>query len=296
LIIIKIIGGLTSQMHKYALGRVLSLKHNVPLKLDLTWFEDTKKTDTPWPYQLDYFYINADIATKDEINKLKGNDKYITFARRLKYYLGINIYKKSYINTSFLSIDNFNKLGSSVYLDGEWSGFKYFENYQNEIKKDFRYKIKISPEINNILKILQNENSVSLHIRRGDFISHPDATSFHAICGLSYYENSIKYILNRVKSPVFYVFSDDIQWAKEHLNNGYNIKFIEGNTNYEDLLLMSECKHNITANSGFSAWAGWLNSNIEKIVISPTKWVKDGALNETIISSLQSDSIVFIEN
>lgn len=81
-------------MHKYALGKVLALKHNVPLKLDLSWFDDKEKTDTAWPYQLEFYGIKEDIATPEEIKKLKGSDRYCTFARRVKHYLGLDIYKR----------------------------------------------------------------------------------------------------------------------------------------------------------------------------------------------------------
>ena len=296
MIIVKIVGGLTSQMHKYALGRVLSLRHDVPLKLDLSWFENELKTDTPWPYQLDMFNIKADIATQTEIDNLKGSERYITFARRVKYYLGLDIYKKSYINTSFLSINKFNKLTKNIYLEGEWSGFKYFEGYEEEIKKDFQYKVEISANAQLLLEKIKNENSIALHIRRGDYISNQDAAKFHTICSLSYYLKAIVYIKERVENPKFYIFSDDIQWAKDKLSGEDSIEFVDGNKNFEDLLLMSNCKHNIIANSGFSMWGSWLNQNLDKIVISPTNWVKDKDLNEMMLSFFQTDDIVFIEN
>ncbi|AYJ79899.1 hypothetical protein AN286_06915 [Aliarcobacter cryaerophilus ATCC 43158] len=296
MIIVKLIGGLTSQMHKYALGKVLALKHNVPLKLDLSWFDDKEKTDTAWPYQLEFYGIKEDIATPEEIKKLKGSDRYCTFARRVKHYLGLDIYKKTYINTSFLSVDEFNNLESEIYLEGEWIGFQYLENYKDTIKKLFTYPIKLNDNINFIKKDIQSVNSVFLHIRRGDFLSHPGAAKFHSVCGLDYYSKALEIVKSKVDEPSLYIFSDDIKWAKENLKFDINMKFMDGNNNYEDLLLMSTCKHSIIANSGFSSWGAWLNKNKNKVVIAPEKWVQDDFLNKKFLEFLKSDNLIFVEN
>jgi hypothetical protein len=296
MIIVKLVGGLTSQMHKYSIGRALAIKHNVPLKLDLSWFEDKSKSDTAWSYQLDYFNIKADIATKKEIDKLKGSDFYITLSRRIKYYLGIDIYKKSYVNTSFLPINEFSQLSNNLYIEGEWSGSQYFEQIMEQIKEELTLKANISSKVNTLISNIKSENSISLHIRRGDYISNKYAAQFHSTCTLSYYEKSIKHMNSNVNNPIFYIFSDDIKWAKENLKFDINMKFIDGNRNYEDLLLISSCSHNIIANSGFSWWGGLLNKNENKIIVAPTIWVKDKKLNDKVLNFLKADNIIFLED
>ncbi|MDP3119202.1 MAG: alpha-1,2-fucosyltransferase [Sulfuricurvum sp.] len=294
MIIVKPVGGLTSQMHKYAMGKALSLKHDVPLKLDLSWFEDTQKTDTPWPYQLDYFHINAQIATFDEIKSLKGSNFFNTWARRIKRYIGINLYKKTYINQSFLSKENFLKLGPNTYLEGEWAGFEYFSEYKKEILDELSLKIPLSLKTQEHLAKIKNENSVSMHIRRGDYVFNPEAAKFHAICSSDYYQEAIDYITERLPDIKLYIFSDDIAWTKEHLHFDLDTIYVENTQNYEDLELMAACKHNIMANSGFSLWGAWMNQNPSKIVISPTVWVFDTNINQKILDSYQNQNFILI--
>ncbi len=294
MIIVKIVGGLTSQMHKYALGRTLALKYNVPLKLDLTWFSNPK-SDTPWEYQLDYFNINATVATESEIKKLKGNNLFNKIARRIEKFFSIRIYKKSYINKSFMPKSDFNKLTSDIYLDGEWSGFKYFEDFEDIIKNELSLKKQLNINTQKILEELKlNKNSVFLHIRRGDFLSNKNAAMFHSQCSLDYYYSAIDFIKKEIDNPTFYIFSDDILWVKDNLLVTDSCKFMEKNENFEDLLLMANCSHGITANSGFSLMGAWLNPNKNKIIITPNKWVNDEIINKNILDSLKEDKFIVL--
>lgn len=294
MIIVKIVGGLTSQMHKYALGRVLSLKYNVPLKLDLTWFNNPK-SDTPWEYQLNYFNINATIATEREIKKLKGNNLFNRIARKIEKFFSIKIYKKSYINKSFMSKSEFYELKSNIYLDGEWSGFKYFEDFEDIIKSEFSLKKQLNLNVQKILEELElTKNSVFLHIRRGDFLSNKDAEMFHSQCSLDYYYKAIEIIKKEIDNPIFYIFSDDILWVKDNLLITDSCKFMEKNENFEDLVLMANCSHGITANSGFSLMAAWLNSNENKIIITPSTWVNDEKINKSILNSIEEDKFIIL--
>lgn len=294
MIIVKIVGGLASQMHKYALGRTLALKYNVPLKLDLSWFNNPKN-DTPWEYQLDYFNINASIATNSEIKRLRGNNFYNRIARKIEKFFSLKIYKKSYINKNFISKSDFYELKSNIYLEGEWSGFKYFEDFEETIKDEFNLKVGINSEIQKIVEEIElAQNTVFLHIRRGDYISNKNAATFHSLCSLDYYYEAINIIKEKIEKPIFYIFSDDIAWAKRNLLVDEHSKFMEKNDNFEDLLLMSHCKHGITANSGFSLMAGWLNSNKNKMIITPNKWVNDEKINEYILDSLREDKFTII--
>ncbi|MDD3060131.1 MAG: alpha-1,2-fucosyltransferase, partial [Sulfurimonas sp.] len=136
---------------------------------------------------------------------------------------------------------------------------------------------------------IQSSNSVSLHVRRGDYVSNKNATSYHGVSSLDYYYNAIETISKKISNPILYIFSDDIPWVRENLIVSLPIVFIE-NTNtdrpFEDIYLMSLCKHNIIANSTFSWWGAYLNSNLEKNVIAPKKWFNDPVINtEDLIPS-----------
>jgi hypothetical protein len=122
------------------------------------------------------------------------------------------------------------------------------------------------------LSRLESSNAVSLHIRRGDYVD--DVKNKYLLTfGLEYYNEAVSYIKQTVVDPVFYIFSDDIDWAKNNLKIGEAI-FVSSPDikDYEELVLMSKCKHNIIANSSFSFWGAWLNQNFNKIVIAPKKW------------------------
>lgn len=157
------------------------------------------------------------------------------------------------------------KYDSSVLLYGYFQSEKYFKEYENEVRELFMsYEIELKEEIS---KILKNNNTCSVHVRRGDYLKYPN---HHPTQNINYFMKSIK---EMPKDSVFFIFSDDIEWCK---NNFPNIPdkfiFIEGNKDYEDLYIMSKCKNNIISNSTFSWWGAWLNQNENKKVVAPLKW------------------------
>ena len=127
----------------------------------------------------------------------------------------------------------------------------------------------------NMLEILdKDENAVSLHIRRGDYLQPKHWATTGSVCQLPYYQNAIAEMSRRVASPSYYIFSDDIAWVKENLPL-QNAVYIDWNTDedsWQDMMLMSHCKHHIICNSTFSWWGAWLNPNMDKTVIVPSRW------------------------
>lgn len=154
---------------------------------------------------------------------------------------------------------------SNILLYGYFQSEKYFKDYEDEIRKLFiSYEIEAGDKIKNIL---DNENTCSIHVRRGDYLKFPD---HHPAQNISYYMKATKKV---PKDSVFLIFSDDIDWCKKNFPNlPKKFVFIEGNKDYEDLYLMSHCKNNIICNSTFSWWGAWLNKNKNKIVIAPSEW------------------------
>jgi len=133
-------------------------------------------------------------------------------------------------------------------------------------------------------KQIKNKNSVAIHVRRGDYISNPIVNQQFGICSAEYYENAIRDILLKVEMPEFFVFSDDISWCKDNLNvKDINIQYITGFKDYEDLILISQCKHQIISNSTFGWWGAWLNQNPFKIVIAPKIWYIDPTLDTSML-------------
>jgi len=146
-------------------------------------------------------------------------------------------------------------LDGNILLDGYFQSYKYFENCQSEIRDLFSFKVdsKYDPK-----------EKVSVHIRRGNYAQ---LSQHHHNLSISYYLNAIE----QFPDHNFLVLSDDIKWCKEQFL-GSRYTFVEETTDVEDLYLMSQCDHNIIANSTFSWWGAFLNKNPNKIVIYPDKW------------------------
>lgn len=177
-----------------------------------------------------------------------------------------------------LLINYLNKIKRRLgfFVDEYYQNEKYFIDIADEIKKEFVLKNDFSAKAKEYLQRIENSNSVSLHIRRGDYVANKKINAYHGVCGLDYYNEAMKIIKEKINNPIFFVFSDDIHWAEENLK-GTEFVFVSCPEieDVEELILMSKCKHNIIANSSFSWWGAWLNKNPEKIVIAPKRWFND---------------------
>lgn len=169
------------------------------------------------------------------------------------------------------------RFGLSFYI-GFWQTEKYFSSIREEILTTFTFDKKmISLQTNNILHLIKNTNSVSIHIRRGDYLQKGVKEIFGNICTPTYYDKAISEIKNRIDNPNFFVFSNDIEWVKENISipSPNYIDWNKGTDSWQDMFLMSQCKYNIIANSTFSWWGAWLNQNDNKIVIAPKRFLND---------------------
>jgi len=210
------------------------------------------------------------------IFRLLLTDKLIFIISPIKFILnslGVKIIKENF-NYSFNQEYLKPKSGINYYFGG-WHSEKYFISESTKIKNNFLFNTKIFDEaISIILSDIKLKNSVSIHIRRGDFLNKNNINLFGNICDLNYFNNTIKEIESNVDNPHYYIFSNDMQWVKQNLFLK-NVTYIEGNNKYRswmDMFLMSKCKHNIISNSSFSWWGAWLNQNPNKIVICPNKF------------------------
>ena len=167
---------------------------------------------------------------------------------------------------------------SDKFYDGYWQSYQYFDSCRDVILKEFTFpKISMEDKLNFELneRLNNEENSVGIHIRRGDYLKN---WKYRGLCGIDYYQKAIAYILEHIKSPKFFLFSDDIDWVKENISpllKGYDVTFVNWNhsiNSYKDMQLMAMCKNLIIANSSFSWWAAYLNKN-NPIVVAPEKWI-----------------------
>ncbi|MBS4062401.1 MAG: alpha-1,2-fucosyltransferase [Bacteroidetes bacterium] len=289
MIITRLKGGLGNQMFQYATAKSLSLKKKTSLKLDTSFLNERplKPNYTIRNYELGLFNINAEIANSDDIRKILNRK--ISFFDIIKIKFNRNSianYKKPIIQEQGFQFDqNLFKSSENCLIVGYWQSEKYFDDIRPILLKDF--SLKSEPDENNVklLKNISTANSVSIHFRRGDYVSNPLTNQIHGVCNIEYYQKAIEFINHKVKDPVAFIFSDDIEWAKKNFKTNIPIIFVDKNTSNlsEDFRLMSACKHNIIANSSFSWWGAWLNGNPDKIVIAPEKWFADVEKNKETV-------------
>ncbi|SOD81233.1 alpha-1,2-fucosyltransferase [Spirosoma fluviale] len=164
------------------------------------------------------------------------------------------------------------------YHTGYWQSEKYFNNIPNQIRNVFKFNDeKLNLKTRSILHYIDKHNTVSLHIRRGDYYDESYKGIFIDLCEDGYYDkaiNKIKQLLNT--SLIFIIFSDDISWVKAnfHHDGFVYVDWNKGRDSWQDMYLMTRCKHSIISNSTFSWWGAWLNQNKGKTVIAPNKWFK----------------------
>lgn len=276
MILLQLSGGLGNQMFQYAFGKYLAIQNNTNLVLDLSYVQSKLpfgKWTTPQKYELDIFNIKD--KTKDNLFRSK---LFYPFAK-LEHIAKTKFNKTKYnfYHEKEMSFDSdFLNIKGNSFVCGNFQSEKYFISIEKNIRHIFQFPA-ISDSINlEHLSKIKNTNSVSMHIRRGDYVSiQKNASKFIAL-DINYYQQAIAYIASKVDNPTFYIFSDDIDWVEENLKINFDKYYIKNNnsknTSYIDMQLMSICKHNIIANSTFSWWAAWLNANKNKIVVAPKKW------------------------
>jgi len=281
MIVVKLQGGLGNQMFQYATARMLAEKHSTILKLDLTEFESYKLRK----YDLHYLHIREYLATKFEIDEIINSHSILN---KLKQKVSLKIGFKKYKSSNWITEKQFHfdpeilEANNNVLLEGYWQSEKYFADISDILRREFVVKYQQDPQSQRFAELIQSTESVSLHVRRTDYIQNALTNQIHGTCDQNYYDRSVGYISDRVSNPHFFVFSDEPQWAKDNLKLGFPTTIVDCNDasrNYEDLRLMSMCQHNIIANSSFSWWGGWLNSNPNKLVIAPEKWFNDETRN-----------------
>jgi len=269
MVITKLLGGLGNQMYQYAIGRSLALANGCELKLDKSAFD---RDVIHSGYALGSFNIVAGIAGSADVKSLAGSVHKIP--RMICHKLGM--IGNTYVREKSFSFDpDLLKCRSPVYLEGYWQSYKYFEKFEEHIRLELTANQPLQGKNLQLAQCIDDQNSVSVHVRRGDYISNPVANRVHGFVGLSYYEVALACISQEIDFPHFFVFSDDPLWAKNNLKFPGGVTFVEHNVGqaaFEDMRLMSQCKHHVMANSSFSWWAAWLDWTPNKKVFYPANW------------------------
>lgn len=274
MIISQIIGGLGNQMFQYAAGRALSLRLGQPLRLDIAGF-DGYGLHQGFELQR-VFNCPAETATEANVRSILGW-QFSPAIRRVLTRPGMVAFRREgfVVEPHFHYWPEINHVPRDCYLAGYWQSEQYFREAASVIHADFTFKSLPVNRNAELAEQIGQVNAVSLHVRRGDYVNNPKTNVVHGVCSLDYYRDAVQHVSSRVENPYFFIFSDDMAWVKERLKMDLPCQYVDHNCgadSYNDMRLMSLCRHHIIANSSFSWWGAWLNRNPDKIVVAPKKW------------------------
>jgi hypothetical protein len=270
MITIKLKGGLGNQMFQYATGLAVAIHNNDTLALDISHYKNQSPKDTPRFFELPTFNISA--------------SKFADITPSKTTLLITKIKNKLFPNNPY-TFDP--KVFSSNNLEGAFQNETYFIDIRDQILKEFTLK-KESEKFIETKKYIKSIPSVSIHVRRGDYVSNPHAHMYHGVQSSEYYKKAYDQIVETVGlNFTLFIFTDDVEWAQKNITFHTNTYIISthGFSPTEELLLMSYCSHNIIANSSFSWWGAWLNQNPQKIVIAPQQWTAKNIQSDIIPKS-----------
>ena len=283
MIITKLQGGLGNQMFQYAFAKSLAYKNKTTFKLDLSFLLDRSPRENFMfrEFDLDIFNLESKIANDDDLVKKNQYNKFKKIISKITSSEFIDLKE----NHFYFEESNFLK-NKNVYLDGYWQSEKYFKDFENELREDFTFRYKLSLFEEEMNSKIQSTNSICINFRRTDFVNLKNSAETHGTIGLEYYEEAIALIASKISNPIFYVFSDDMEWCLHNFKINYPIIFVshdfKGFKFSSYLQLISNCKHFIIPNSTFAWWGAWLSKYEKKIVIAPENWFNDTSLqNQT---------------
>jgi len=283
MVIVQLKGGLGNQMFQYACGLSIALKRNSKLFLDTSFLRQNKQSSehfTARKYELDLFKLSAQIAKNTYIKNILSSNSFI----KLLNCFPNNSYT-FFAESDLTDHEQLDQLPPKIYLSGYWQSEYYFKGFEEQIRKEFAFTREINATTNLISKKIQTANAaVSIHLRRGDYVTSKVANSVHGVCTLDYYQKAIELLCQEQNHKSFYIFSDDPDWTRKNLiiNEG-EVTYVSHNLrddNWQDMYMMSLCRYHIIANSSFSWWGAWLSQQPNKIVIAPKDWFNDPEKNK----------------
>lgn len=262
---VELSGGLGNQMFQYALGRSLSLRHGANLLLDTRLVD----ADPQRSFALSQFHIVGEAAN---LPPLRKRGRWEARARRLLGRLPIYGAQRE---RAFPFNPRVLELRPPVRLVGYWQTERYFADVEPILRGDFQLAIPLAASTGKLAELIGERNAVSVHVRRGDYVTNPVANAYHGTCSPEWYAKAKLALEERVTRPAYVLFSDDPDWVRKNLPEFGDALFVDpeaDRSDAEDQYLMSLCRHHIIANSSFSWWGAWLNARADKVVIAPKVW------------------------
>ena len=279
MILLRIQGGLGNQLFQYAAARQLSLRLNTKLYIDPSSYSNDDYGRT---YGLNMYNIEAEMAPEKMINNWRSFTSHYriqNFTSRLSSRLPKSLRFHNLIEYEFQPYNvSFSKFSGFIILNGYFQSPHYFDCIADIIRKDLILTQEPSKESKCLSAVMHECNSISIHVRRADYITHPGASQLFEVLSKEYYRLAMELLTEQVVNPRIFVFSDDINWCRKNLTFIVDTTFVDhegAHTDYEALWLMSQCKHHIIANSSFSWWGAWLGNNPAKLIVAPKTWFID---------------------
>ena len=286
MIVTRLTGGLGNQMFQYAAGRSVAERLGAELKLDSRWFAGRGSAipGNPREFLLGCFTIDADLVDAERIAVLPPRSRRQYWSQRLLPHPWRPVLKVLTEDDSLLPDERILEISDDTYLDGFWHSERYFAPHAHVLRKDFSFRTPPSGANASLVAAIQEGMSVSVHVRRQDYITEPKTRSVSGILQPAWYRAAVDLIAARAGAPAVYVFSDDPAWCRSNLRFDHPTTVVEGNqaTAFEDMRLMSLCRHHVIANSTFSWWGAWLNARPDRIVIAPEPWRMDRGASQVV--------------
>jgi hypothetical protein len=264
-------------MFQYAAGLGLATLRQTVLKLDVGWFGHVDGREPHGRYSLNCFNICEQFATRDEVNHLlgRGGSREVRAYYKLRRLIGLGLINRQHYAQKPFFYPEFNDLPDNTYLEGNWQDEQFFVRASAMLRRHFSFRYPLPASAQSIAaKIVADDSSVMVHFRRGDYMTG----QFNPYCrplGLDYYHRALGRILARIPKPTLYIFSDDIEQVAQEFRPECEHLFVKPAADwqpFDELRLMSGCRHDIIANSTFSWWSAWLNENSDKVVVAPEPW------------------------
>lgn len=286
MITVQLIGGLGNQMFQYAMGRALALRLHAPLCLNTSSFVNTQGSVAHIAWRLPLFpNIIGTVRHVDDRQPSYFHNclRRINFFAQRKLHWNKPLFPNIVIEPHFEYWPGVEEILAPVHLYGYWQSEKYFTHYTDQIRRDFTFpSLPEGAAKNYATRIMACPDAISVHIRRGDYVSNPQALAFHGLLGPVYYRSALERIRDEVGSTIVFLFSDDPQWGRDNFDPcGHVLEVVDlklSESPQHDMHLMTLCRHHVIANSSFSWWGAWLGSP-DGITIAPKRWFADVGTN-----------------